>query len=157
MTNMTRVSLFGLIILASSLMASIGSAQSTISDSTAVARAVMAFHTALAAGDSAAALALLADDVVVLEAGDMETRAEYRAHHLSADIEFARAVLSSAGPTRVSVRGEVAWAVTTSTTRGSFQGRAVDSVGAELMVLTREPDGWRIRAIHWSSRRRPSP
>jgi hypothetical protein len=28
----------------------------------------------------------------------------------------------------------------------------VNSAGAELMVLTRMPDGWRISAVHWSSR-----
>jgi hypothetical protein len=40
---------------------------------------------------------------------------------------------------------------------GTFQGRAVDLLGSELMVLSRSPDGWRIRAIGWSSRaRRPA-
>jgi ketosteroid isomerase-like protein len=52
------------------------------------------------------------------------------------------------------VRGDVAWVVGTSTTRGEYRGRPVDSAGAELMVLTRTPQGWRIAAIHWSSRRR---
>jgi hypothetical protein len=31
----------------------------------------------------------------------------------------------------------------------------VNSIGAELMVLTRMMDGWKISAIHWSSRTRP--
>jgi hypothetical protein len=30
----------------------------------------------------------------------------------------------------------------------------VNSTGAELMVLRRDGDGWRIVAIHWSSRTR---
>jgi ketosteroid isomerase-like protein len=123
-------------------------------DSAAVANTIQRFHAALAAGDSAGAMALLAPDVEVLESGDRETRAEYRAHHLAADIEFARAVRSQRGPVRVRVRGEVAWATTTSVTRGEFRGRAVDSAGAELMVLVRTPAGWRITAIHWSSHRR---
>ncbi|MGH7510876.1 MAG: hypothetical protein ACREMZ_15595 [Gemmatimonadales bacterium] len=38
-----------------------------------------------------------------------------------------------------------------------FRGHAINTVGAEPMVLTREPDEWKIRAIHWSSRRRPRP
>ena len=63
-------------------------------DSTAILATVTAFHAALAAGDSAAALALLAPDAVVLESGEVETRAEYAAHHLAADIEFSRAVPS---------------------------------------------------------------
>ena len=123
-------------------------------DSAAVAATVNRFHAALAAGDSAAALALLAPDVEVLESGERETRAEYRAHHLAADIEFARAVRSERGPVRVRVSGGVAWATTMSTTRGPFRGRAIDSEGAELMVLVRTDDGWRIAAIHWSSHRR---
>jgi len=123
-------------------------------DSAAVAATVSRFHAALAAADSAGVLALLAPDVEVLESGDRETRAEYRAHHLAADVEFARAVRSQRGPTRVRVRGDVAWTSATSITRGTFRGRAVDSAGAESMVLVRTPAGWRIAAIHWSSHRR---
>jgi len=123
-------------------------------DSLAVARTVERFHQALAAADSAGALALLAPDVVIQESGGEETRADYRAHHLAADIEFARAVRSRQGPIRVRVRGDVAWAVSTSITQGELRGRAIDSAGAELMVLTRAPGGWRIAAIHWSSHAR---
>ena len=123
-------------------------------DSAAVVAVVERFHRALADGDSAAALALLSDDVVILESGDLESRADYRAHHLPADIAFARAVRGERGALRVSVRGDVAWASGTSTSQGEFRGRAVDSAGAELMVLSRDGGGWRIRAIHWSSRRR---
>jgi hypothetical protein len=56
---------------------------------------------------------------------------------------------------QVTLAGNVAWAASTSETRGSFNGRAIDSRGAELMILTRSPSGWVIRAIHWSSRSRP--
>ncbi len=126
-------------------------------DSSEVAAVVEKFHAALAAGDSVAALALLADDVVILESGTRESRADYRAHHLGADIAFARAVPSRRGPIRVQVRGDVAWATGTSTTEGEYRGRPVNSAGAELMVLVRETGGWKIHAIHWSSRsRRPA-
>jgi len=131
-------------------------ASRTTTDSADVARVIGGFHAALERGDSAAALALLAPDVTVLESGGAESLAEYRAHHLPADIEYARAVPSVRGPVRVTVRGDVAWAASTSDTKGTFKGRAVDSAGAELMVLTRTSAGWRISAIHWSSRRRSS-
>lgn len=124
------------------------------SDSAAVAATVERYHHSLALGDSAAALALLAPDAVILESGGVETRAEYRSHHLPADIAFARGVPSQRGPIRVRVQGDAAWATSTSTTQGEFRGRAVNSAGAELMVLTRTRDGWRIAAIHWSSRTR---
>ena len=128
---------------------------STSADSAAVAHTVEQFHAALAAGDSAAALALLTPDAVILESGGMETRAEYRSHHLPADIDFARAVQTRRAPGRVAVQGNAAWAASTSSAEGTFRGRAVNSSGAELMVLARTPEGWRIAAIHWSSRTRP--
>lgn len=112
------------------------------------------FHAALARGDSTTALALLADDAVILESGGVESRNEYRAHHLPADIAFAMAVPSRPGAREVVVAGDAAWVTSTSVTTGTFEGRAINSVGAELMVLTRTAAGWKIRAIHWSSRRR---
>jgi len=123
-------------------------------DSAEVAAAVERYHAALAAGDSAAAVSLLTADAVVLESGGIETREEYISHHLPADIAFARAVQSERGSVRVTVRGDVAWAVSSSSTRGEFRRRQIDSVGAELMVLVRTPEGWKISAIHWSSRSR---
>jgi ketosteroid isomerase-like protein len=110
------------------------------------------FHRALATGDSVAALNLLTSDAVILESGGIETKAEYRSHHLPGDIAFARAVSRERGAIRATVRRDVAWATSTSTGRGEYRGRAVNSAGAELMVLTRTPDGWRISAVHWSSR-----
>jgi ketosteroid isomerase-like protein len=122
------------------------------SDSAAVAETVHRFHAALEAGDSATALDLLTEDAIILENGDVETKQEYRSHHLPSDIAFARAVRREAGPIGVVVRGDVAWATSTSTARGTYREREVNSQGAELMVLERTPDGWRISAIHWSSR-----
>jgi len=123
-------------------------------DSAEVAAAVERYHAALASGDSAAAVSLLAPDAVILESGGFETREEYISHHLPSDIAFARAVQSERRPIRVTMHGDVAWAVSSSSTRGEFRGRQVDSVGAELMVLVRTPEGWKISAIHWSSRSR---
>jgi ketosteroid isomerase-like protein len=130
------------------------SAQPASKDSAHAAAVVTQYHAALASGDSALALRLLADDAVILESGGMETREEYRSHHLPADIGFARNVPAVRAPLRVVVRGDVAWVSSTSTTTGEYRGRQINSTGAELMVLSREPDGWKIKAIHWSSRNR---
>jgi ketosteroid isomerase-like protein len=121
-------------------------------DSADIVAAVDAYHRALATGDSALAISLLTDDAVILESGGMETLSEYRAGHLPGDIAFARAVPRERSPIRVVVQGDIAWATSTSTVRGQYGDRAVNSAGAELMVLTRSPEGWRIAAIHWSSR-----
>lgn len=126
------------------------------SDSVAVVAAVGRFHEALGRGDSLAALKLLAPDATVLESGGVESRADYRAHHLAADVEFARAVPSQRTIAGVVIRGDVAWVSSTSVTQGTFRERAVNSAGAELMVLSRTESGWLIRAIHWSSRNRRS-
>jgi ketosteroid isomerase-like protein len=131
-----------------------GHAVPTASDSAQVAALVAGFHEALAQGDSTAALALLAPDVVIVESGAVESLAEYRTRHLPADIAFARAVKAERVPRQVTVAGEVAYSVATSASRGAYRNRAVDSLGAELIVARRTAQGWRIAAIHWSARRR---
>jgi ketosteroid isomerase-like protein len=144
-------------LLPLTLTAGLASAQGAGgADSIAVATVVERYHRALESADSVGALALLTSDAVILESGGIETREEYRSHHLPADIAFARAVKSVRTPLRIVVRGDVAWATSTSTTQGEFRGRPVNSAGAELMVLTRTTDGWKINAIHWSSRSRRS-
>jgi ketosteroid isomerase-like protein len=142
----------GLIGLSSS-----GQAQEATGEAGRVVSAVAAFHAALAAGDSLAALELLAADAQVLESGTTETLAEYRAHHLPADIAFAQAVPSERRILRVVVVDSIAWLTATSHAQGTYRGRSVNSDGAELMVLVRSADRWRIRAIHWSSRSRRQP
>jgi ketosteroid isomerase-like protein len=146
-----RLRLFAIVPFACVVTAGVLPAQN---DSAAVAATVASYHRALASGDSATALSLLADDAVILESGGIETRAEYRSHHLSSDIEFARSVKPVDGPLSVTVRGDVAWTTSTNVAQGRFRGRAVNSSGAELMVLTRIAGSWKIAAIHWSSRKR---
>jgi ketosteroid isomerase-like protein len=127
-------------------------ARTAAADSAAVVQVIRQFHQALEAGDSSAVLRLLHDDAVILEAGGTETKEEYRGHHLPGDIAFARAVPRQPGVVRVTIRGDVAWASSTSVTRGRFRDRDINSQSAELMVLERDADGWAISAIHWSSR-----
>lgn len=125
-------------------------------DSAAVVEVIERYHTALATGDTATAMSLLVPGAVVLESGGIETREEYRSHHLPSDMAFAAAVPRERGPIEVRIRGNTAWAASTSVTRGTFRDREINSQGAELMVLVRTEEGWRIEAIHWSSRNRRS-
>ena len=126
-------------------------------DSAEVARIVAEYHNALSSGDSAKALRLLAADATILESGARETREEYRAHHLGGDIAFARAVKATRTPIVVTILGNTAWTASTSITQGTYNGREINSSGAESMILTKSRDGWRIRQIHWSSRVRRAP
>jgi len=137
--------------LLASLLVSPGANAGDLAAPAEPAAAVAAYYGALAEGDAAAVEALLAPDAIVLESGFVESRAEYLAHHLAADIEFARAVAQTRSNERVVVDGDVAWVSARTRAEGTFRGRSVRSVGAELIVLGRGADGWRIRAIHWSS------
>ena len=129
---------------------------SRTSDSSEIVATIERLHSAFSRGDSATVLKLLAPDVIVLESGGMESREEYRRHHLPADIAFAAAVPGTHKVVGVAIQERTGWVSSTSVTEGQYKGRAVNSAGAELIVLSREAAGaeWRIRAIHWSSRRR---
>lgn len=126
-------------------------------DSLAIVRTASAFHSALERGDTTAVKNLLAPDARVLEGGEVESREQYFSHHLAADIEFAKAIRSERKLSFYARQGEVGWLASTSTTTGTFKGRDINSVGAELMILSRAQNGWKIRAVHWSSARRQPP
>lgn len=120
-------------------------------DAEAITAAVNGFHDALRRGDPKAAMELLAPDAVILESGVLETRDDYEKRHLAEDILFSRRVTSTNSIVAVHVEGNAAWVLSTNRATGTFDGRQVNSAGAELMVLTNHPGNWRIRAIHWSS------
>lgn len=128
-------------------------AEPVSADSAAITTAVENFHRALIQGDRAAALAALSEDALILESGSLQTRTEYEREHLGEDIAFARATKTERSPLVIKQDGNVAWTTATSKTTGTFKGRKIDSTGVELMVLTKDQSGWRIRAIHWSSRK----
>jgi ketosteroid isomerase-like protein len=115
---------------------------------------VEGFYGAMRKGDTAAAMSLIAPDALFVESGRLETRAEYESNHLPLDIEFESKVTGKRAPLRVTFEGNTAWVIATTEYQGEFQGGPVDFVSAQLMVLTRDSGNWRIRSIHWSSRRR---
>ena len=126
-------------------------AGSASADTEAITAAVNGFHDALRRGGAKAAMELLAPDAVILESGVLETREEYEKHHLAEDIAFSRTVTMTNSILAVHVEGNAAWVVSTNRATGTFDGRPVNSAGAELMVLSNDSAHWRIRAIHWSS------
>lgn len=124
------------------------------SDVTAV---VESFYAAMKSGDTAAAMRVMAPDAVFLESGGLETRAEYEANHLPADIKFESQVTGKRGPWRVTFQGDTAWMNALTEYEGTFDGDPVSFVSAQLVVMTRTDGDWQIRTIHWSSRRRVVP
>ena len=107
------------------------------------------FYGAISAGDEAAAMKLIAPDAVFVESGKIETRAEYEANHLPADIEFEAKVKAMRGPLRVTFDGrDTAWVISTAE---YDEGNPEKYINTQLMVLTRDTGDWRIRTISWSS------
>lgn len=148
----TMLAAFVLVPVSAAAQDSDHAAHSASADSADVAAVVEEFHSALERKDSAQALELLAPGARILEGGGVETVQEYASHHLPADMAFAAAVERERGPLHVQVRGDVAWATSTSRVQGTYGEREIDSRGAELVVLARSNGQWRIEAIHWSSR-----
>ena len=123
-------------------------------DSAGAVAAVARFHEALAAQDSVRALSLLASDVMVLESGAIQTRAEYMSHHLGADMKAIQGSKGVRTLVRVTMLGNAAYVVSKTVTPATNADGSNASEMAEIMVLSKAPNGWTIRAIHWSSRRR---
>lgn len=137
-----------------SLAATPALTQTTSTDSSAAAAVVERFHSALTSGDSARAVALLASDVLVLESGAVQTRAEYLSHHLGADMKASKGSKAARSVVQVRVMGDAAYVVSKTVSPPTGAEGSTGSEMAELMVLSKTASGWSIRAVHWSSRRR---
>ncbi len=155
MKNHSSVSRFVVVAFTLLLCAPVRSVhgQPSRTDSAAVVAAVSGFHGALADGDSVKATSYLANDVVVLESGVAQSRADYLGHHLGADMKASKSASGKRTITQVTVVGTAAYLVATTFTPGNTANpQGSDMV--ELMVLSQSASGWQIRAVHWSSRRR---
>ena len=128
--------------------------QGSRSDSVAAVAAVAQFHAALAAADSVRAVSMLADDVMILESGAIQTRSDYLGHHLGADMKGSAGSKAERSVVRVSLAGNTAIVVSRSISPPTGAEGNTGSEMAELMVLSKTATGWQIRAVHWSSRRR---
>ena len=115
------------------------------------------FHAALNAGDGEAAAALLADDLTVYEEGHVErSKAEYVSGHMPGDLAYSRAVPGATTRSQTFTRGDLAWVISEGRTTGTYQGKPVDRITTETMILRLDAGGWRIVHIHWSSRKPPA-
>ena len=115
---------------------------------------VAALHAAMVAGDSAAAVTLLAQNVIIYESGGVErSRNEFASHHLAIDIDFASSTSREVLGQTSGTSGDIAWVLSTTSVTGTFRSNPIDSRGTETILLARSAEGWRITHIHWSSRR----
>jgi ketosteroid isomerase-like protein len=53
---------------------------------------------------------------------------------------------------KISIEGNTAWVSTVSSMKGTYSEREIDLTSLELAVLKKAGSGWKIAAIHWSSR-----
>jgi len=128
-----------------------GSTPATHNDAE-VAAVLESFYGAIKRGDPKGAMSVIAPDALFVESGKLETRAQYEENHLPADIDFEKQVTGKRDPLRITFKGDAAWVIATTTYDGQFEGAPVQFVSAQLMVLTKDMDAWKIRSIHWSSR-----
>lgn len=112
-----------------------------------------ALHAAISGGDANKVQALLDPNVLILEGGNVErSRAEYAAHHLASDLKFMQSVSYKLERQRGDTTGNLAWVVSEARLTGVREGKPVDLVSTETLVLKKSNGGWKIVHIHWSSR-----
>jgi ketosteroid isomerase-like protein len=117
-------------------------------------RVVDAFHAALQKGDRDAALSQLDDAVAIYEQGWVErSKSEYASSHLASDMKFSAATAATQTERTGTIIGDLAYVTSEGTVTGTFEGKPVNSITLETMILRRTDDGWRIIHIHWSSRK----
>lgn len=108
------------------------------------------FTEAIFAADRSTVEAILSPDALILESGGIETRDEYFGHHFGADGEFLGAMTRELLDRTVQIHGDVAWVSSQARLHGQVGDRDLDFTSAELLVLRRTPEGWRVAAVHWS-------
>jgi ketosteroid isomerase-like protein len=117
----------------------------------AAAKALDDFHDALGRGDRNGALSLLSEDALIYESGHAERKSEYAAHHLAADIAYAKAVPATITSRAGHSTGSLVWVTTEGRTVGAYKGKAVDRRTVETAILRLRSGKWRILHLHWSS------
>ena len=136
-----------------------GSTELARADSTraAVLATARGFREALAAGDSAAALAHLHPEVRIYEGGHAEDLEAYRGGHLGADMRFLGRMRVETLEERVVPGGELSLYLASHRMTGEVGGDTLRLIGAETFVMQPVDGAWEIRHVHWSSREAPRP
>lgn len=115
--------------------------------------AVDGFHQALQLGDTAAAISLLARDLVVYEFGVVDPTLEaYAFRHLPMDMDMAAATEWVLVERQVGGEGDSRWVVSTYRVSGyDAAGAAIDYTVMESAFVVRTGGAFRIAHLHWST------
>jgi ketosteroid isomerase-like protein len=112
------------------------------------------YHAAVASGNTVKALSLLGPAVRIFESGYAEeSKDEYAAHHLPADIAFAKATNHKVLKSSERIAGDMAVVMQETDTQGSYKGAGIHLIGTETAVLEKTGEGWIVTHFHWSSRK----
>lgn len=112
-----------------------------------------AFHGALVAGDHDTVTRLLAEDVVILEAGHAQkSRAEYMSGHMISDMKFLAGIDREVLDRSASEAGDLAWVITHTRMTGVWNDNQVDFLSREMLVMRRDGGNWQITLIHWGDK-----
>lgn len=116
-------------------------------------RAAQALHEAMSVGDAKRVQDALDPKVLIMEGGNVErSRAEYASHHLPADLKFMQAIDYKLERQTGDTVGDLAWVASEARLSGTREGKPVDLVSTESLVLKKAAAGWKVVHIHWSSR-----
>ena len=112
-----------------------------------------AFHAALYSNDLETVYDSFHPDALISEEGKLEDGLDsYIETHLSLEMDMLEALSRSYMGEQIMVFNGVAWATTTTRLHGTYEGRYIDVLQVETMVMLHGPDGWKIRQVHWSNR-----
>ena len=115
--------------------------------------AAKALHEAMSAGDAARVRSLLDPKVIIMEGGSVErSLKEYASHHLPADLKFLKGLTYRLERQTGDSSGDIAWVASEAVLTGTSEGKPVDLISTETLVLQKFSGNWRVTHIHWSSR-----
>lgn len=115
--------------------------------------AAKALHEAMSAGDAARVQSLLDPRVIIMEGGSVErSLKEYASHHLPADLKFLKGLTYRLERQTGGSSGDLAWVAGEAVLTGTSEGKPVDLISTETLVLQKFSGNWRVTHIHWSSR-----
>ena len=123
----------------------------TPAEAKSAAQFVERFHQTLKDGDRNAVLSALADDAIIFESGYAESKSDYAASHLAADIIFAKTTTRVVKKTTTRCVKSLCVVMQQSETTGTYKDKPVKSVGVETSVLHGDKEVWKVVHLHWSS------
>lgn len=124
----------------------------TVEDSAAVVQVLERFREAIINNNREKASDLLTEDARILESGGIETKEEYLSHHFHSDGKFLSAMEREVQSQKVETNESTAWVSTASRMHGTYDDGDISINSAELAVLVKTEQGWKISSVHWSSR-----